>query len=202
MIPRLYNAKEQAILEGVIRLINSGADVGSLTAEDMAKSAGIGKGTLYLYFSSKEDILSHAIGYCIQNQLRELEAAAAQTGTFSSRFTAALSCLRDSAARGNAVFRLMISGLLGEEFYQRFGGEFRKEVQSWLDQILDSLIRAGVRDGVFSASQETDYLRQVILGAVLGFCYRHLCPPCPDGKAVQRGMDYALYMVIAAGKEE
>ena len=141
MIPRLYNAKEQAILEGVIRLINSGADVGSLTAEDMAKSAGIGKGTLYLYFSSKEDILSHAIGYCIQNQMRELEAAAAQTGTFSSRFTAALSCLREivedrktaATARIQAARSLLEYGLRLTETVDVM--KQLNELEQWRDKV-------------------------------------------------------------------
>ena len=46
--------KELAIYQGVLRLLEQGADIHALKASDIAAAAGLGKGTLYNYFSSKE----------------------------------------------------------------------------------------------------------------------------------------------------
>ena len=54
--------KELAIYQGVLRLLQEGADIHALKASDIAEAAGLGKGTLYNYFSSKEESFSPPSG--------------------------------------------------------------------------------------------------------------------------------------------
>ena len=56
-----YPEKKLQILEAVRRLIGQGADLQSLRAGDIAREAGVGKGTLYLYFDSKETIIGETL---------------------------------------------------------------------------------------------------------------------------------------------
>ena len=49
--------RETAVYQAVLRLIGNGADITKLRVQEIAAEAGIGKGTVYEYFSSKEEIL-------------------------------------------------------------------------------------------------------------------------------------------------
>ena len=70
--------KELAIYQGVLRLLEQGADIHALKASDIAAAAGLGKGTLYNYFSSKEEILLSTIRYTMEEHLRHLREAMGQ----------------------------------------------------------------------------------------------------------------------------
>ena len=67
-----YNDKQLVILESVIRLMEEGVDLRDLKAADIAEAAGIGKGTLYLYFSSKEDIILQALLHRLDVQVEQM----------------------------------------------------------------------------------------------------------------------------------
>lgn len=75
---KTYSPKEIAAFEGLFRLIKDGRKFSGVKVQDIATTAGIGKGTLYEYFSSKEDILSSAIVYALDRMLNHLECAIAQ----------------------------------------------------------------------------------------------------------------------------
>ena len=56
----LLNPPEKvlAMYRAVVDLINEGNDIKVLKVSDITGCAGIGKGTAYEYFSSKEEIIS------------------------------------------------------------------------------------------------------------------------------------------------
>ncbi len=49
--------KEEAIYSGIIALIKRGVNPYSIKVSDIALEANIGKGTIYDYFSSKEEAI-------------------------------------------------------------------------------------------------------------------------------------------------
>lgn len=66
-------AKEQLpekvllIYRAVLQLLEEGVDLTNLKVSDITRKAGIGKGTAYDYFDSKEDILVYALLFFIEN---------------------------------------------------------------------------------------------------------------------------------------
>lgn len=69
--------KVLAMYQAVIEFINEGCDINTLKVADITGRAGIGKGTAYEYFSSKEEIISSAILYyvkvCFENMQEFLQ---------------------------------------------------------------------------------------------------------------------------------
>lgn len=55
--------KVKAMYEAVLDLFASGRELGTLKVEEITKKAGIGKGTAYEYFSTKEEIVVGALNY-------------------------------------------------------------------------------------------------------------------------------------------
>ena len=64
----LLNPPEKvlAMYRAVVDLINEGNDIRVLKVSDITGRAGIGKGTAYEYFSSKEEIISSSVLYYVQ----------------------------------------------------------------------------------------------------------------------------------------
>ena len=54
------NRKKDMILDAMQRLMNQ-TSAQSISVSDVAKEAGIGKGSIYYYFKSKEEILEAVI---------------------------------------------------------------------------------------------------------------------------------------------
>ncbi len=55
--------KVAATYQAVAELFKEGADLSSITVSEITARAGIGKGTVYEYFSNKEEILAGALFY-------------------------------------------------------------------------------------------------------------------------------------------
>lgn len=55
--------KMLAAYKAIIELFTEGADLNTLTVSEITARAGIGKGTVYDYFSSKEEMLAGALYY-------------------------------------------------------------------------------------------------------------------------------------------
>ena len=53
--------KETAVYEAVFRLLARGEKTHTVTVQQIAEEAGIGKGTVYEYFTAREEILSKGI---------------------------------------------------------------------------------------------------------------------------------------------
>lgn len=63
--------KVKAMYDAVLELLNENADVNTMTVSDITKKAGIGKGTAYEYFKTKEEIIAGAVMYDAQKQGEE-----------------------------------------------------------------------------------------------------------------------------------
>lgn len=65
-------AKVLQLYQGVMELILQGVDVRTLKVSDITQKAGIGKGTAYDYFDTREEIIVSAILHvmvCIQEEV-------------------------------------------------------------------------------------------------------------------------------------
>lgn len=66
--------KVRQMYRAVVELIGEGAEIAELRVSTITGRAGIGKGTAYEYFDSKEEIVACAITYAIESSFRRLEA--------------------------------------------------------------------------------------------------------------------------------
>lgn len=63
--------KVLALYRGVLELLDEGADVNSIKVSDITTKAGIGKGTAYDYFKSREEIIACALLYDVDQKIEE-----------------------------------------------------------------------------------------------------------------------------------
>ena len=83
------SASPQKVLlmyQAVIEMIEEGFDVNKIKVSDITARAGIGKGTAYEYFSSKEEIIADAILYDVQGKREQLSRIVKEDGSFREKF--------------------------------------------------------------------------------------------------------------------
>ena len=69
MDKKKYSDKEIVIFNSVINLIREGENFYTIKVSDIARSADIGKGTMYDYFVSKEETISKALMYYMNKEM-------------------------------------------------------------------------------------------------------------------------------------
>lgn len=72
MKPDTRKEREIALYEAALRLIASGVNPAAMKVQQIADEAGIGKGTVYEYFASKEEILHGMALHCFDTELPAL----------------------------------------------------------------------------------------------------------------------------------
>ncbi len=135
--------KADIILDSAEKLMCSerGADI---TVDMIAKNAGIGKGSVYYYFKSKEEIVDAVIERCYASALREyFNGVAASSGTLEKLKTLFCSLLREEFKDSSKNILLSLHIREDPELHRKMLVTAVKTVSP----ILTELLEEGVRDG-------------------------------------------------------
>ncbi|MGM9648894.1 MAG: TetR/AcrR family transcriptional regulator [Butyricicoccaceae bacterium] len=167
-----YTKKEQQIFQGVLRLIQQGVDLHTVKVQDIATAAGIGKGTLYEYFSSKEEIITKTLSYLYLQEIEFFEHIIQEQKHFDDVIRLVIEHVAHSplpAARTfHAVFiayppNASIHQQLSELYYTRF-------IQAAM-----TLTALGRKDGVIAETCTDEYCLFVIRAASFNLISSQLC---------------------------
>ena len=144
--PANLTATADRILDAADRLLGR-FGYRKMTIEDLAREAGIGKGTVYLSFESKESIALACIDRMIQRVLGRLRTLAAGPGTPSQRVRAMLIervMLRLDYANTHSTSVEELVASLRTPLLERRAGYFRAEAE-----VLAAVITEGRRTASF-----------------------------------------------------
>ena len=78
--------KVERLYEAVRLLLEEGKSINTLTVSEITEKAGIGKGTAYEYFKSKEEMITKAILYGRDNVTRKLQERIASISDFQDKY--------------------------------------------------------------------------------------------------------------------
>ena len=106
-----YSEKEINIFNGVLKLARSGEDVSKLTAQKIATAAGVGKATIYDYFSSKDEIINGALVYSLSLQKQRFSLEMERTPDFAQRMKIIYNGIIDSVQDTGSAFQLILQSM-------------------------------------------------------------------------------------------
>lgn len=86
--------KELALFRAVIELIEEDVDIHSIKVSDITSRAGIGKGTAYEYFSSKEEMVAKAIIWSGEKLFQKIMDVLRKTESLKEQIKAVLDSSR------------------------------------------------------------------------------------------------------------
>jgi AcrR family transcriptional regulator len=121
-----------------------------MTMEEIAADAGVAKGTLYLYFQSKDDLIQALITRVGENLLRDVEASLQAPGTPPEKLIRMVSVLLEYLNRERLLFPIYARELLRGEGESREG--FRRHYQELEERfvaLVTGLFAEGIAAGQF-----------------------------------------------------
>lgn len=122
----------------------------AMTMEEIAAAAGVAKGTLYLYFLSKDDLILALINQVGENILRDVEASLQAAGTPPEKLVRVVSVLLEYLNRERLLFPIYARELLRGEGESREG--FRRryhELEEEFVALVTRLFAEGIAAGQF-----------------------------------------------------
>jgi AcrR family transcriptional regulator len=159
--------KRDLITEAAARVFANKGYNGTIIA-DIATEAGIGKGTIYEYFLSKEDLFFAVFQWFVE--MTEAEARvgiAALGGSASERLKALNDTLLRSWLEMLDMYSLVMefwSASASSKMRQRFKQAFRDGYKDFR-RIVSALIRDGIETGEFQPEVDAESVAAALVGA-------------------------------------
>jgi AcrR family transcriptional regulator len=119
-----------------------------MTVDDIARAAGVGKGTVYLHFRSKEEVALATIDRLVGRVVARLEELARGPGTSTERLRAMLAArvlVRFDAVAGYSASLDELLADVRPALLERRKGWFRRE-----ERVFAALLADGARDGLLA----------------------------------------------------
>ena len=158
--------KRALIIEAAAKVFARRGFASTLMAE-IAIEAGIGKGTLYEYFDSKENLFFAVFEWFVQATEAEAKVSiSALGGSASERLDALSDSLMSSWAQMEDMYSLVMefwSASASSQMRQRFKRAFRQGYGDFR-QIVSTLIRDGIERGEFQPQVDIESVAAALVG--------------------------------------
>ncbi|MEG2934989.1 MAG: TetR/AcrR family transcriptional regulator [Clostridium sp.] len=168
-----FSEKEIMIFNGVIKLMNEGSNFHTMKASDIAAAANIGKGTLYNYFKSKEEIIGKTIIYMMITQFQYFIKLVDSVETFKEKFYIGFKMIEESAKTQDNTFQFFLSSFGQEELKQFFkeGMQIFEERKQFVKMRILELAKLGYKEGIIAKPEDTEYTYFVFMSCLMGFSH-------------------------------
>ena len=168
------------------------------TMAEIAMEAGFGKGTLYWYWKSKEELYFSLIQQMHEEILRLVEEAAQREGTSLEKLTWMGSEMTELYYRDRDFCKL--SWKMRAEELETFSAGFVEQLHAYVERTkgeLEKIVRQGIEEEVLPPV-EPYYLACILLGLVEGMEIQWL----EDSSSfdLRRGMEISLQFLLATNK--
>ena len=107
MTPDSHAQRKAKVYEAALALTSQGVSPAAMTIQQLADAAGIGKGTVYEYFSSKEEILQGVARYCFAQENERIAARFDRCRTLVDLENELVDYLQEVAAQRMSTYRLL-----------------------------------------------------------------------------------------------
>ena len=194
--------KEAAVCEAVFRLMEKGVQPHTVTVQQIAEEAGVGKGTVYEYFTSREEILTRAFLYRIEQEARALAARVDAQDGFDAKLESLLRFVREAKRAKASGMELLFSSARAagsaEALYNRAEDAHGRILQG-LRALAARIVEAGVREGVLRAQPGEAYALMALAGGVFGYAKLQCFLPDQSDEALLAEAKRMIYRAL--GKE-
>lgn len=159
------------LYEAVNQLVEEGADPGTLRVSTITDRAGIGKGTAYEYFDSKDEIVIYAVVYQMQTAMVELEKGLLERETFREQMNYLLDEVTAQEGRQNCFLKQIHLLTDNTEFSRQVQGIMASAAHEKyrLIQLFRKLLGVAVERGELRKDLPLDYMVFSMGGRVLAY---------------------------------
>jgi len=121
------------IYEAVEKLIEEGEDIESVQVSAITQCAGIGKGTAYDYFETKDELLACALLYQIRMLTEELDSIFSEEESFAEQIRLCMEKMQEQGAKQKCFIRYVHIMTANSNYCQLIREKMnQKEYESYL----------------------------------------------------------------------
>ncbi len=199
---RRKEARPREILAAALHLFTT-KGFAATRIEEVAQAAGVTKGTVYLYFQSKEALFKTAVRETVLPNLQRVEEAARQEGAARQRLRAALrQWISGMGANRGSLLKLMIAEAGNFPELAQF---FQEEISDKMRQILMEVIASGIAQNEFRNFDPAIVIRILTSPILLTDIWHLTCPAMnaslPDTETLIETMLDVVFDGIALRQE-
>lgn len=165
--------KRYKILEAATDIFST-KDYHEATVEEIAKKAGVGKGTIYQYFSSKQAILENLYLHQRRRYMDEVKTLLEGNCSVAEVLASLVSFHVDNVSST----RILIKSLMDNEDLESFPAD--EELMSNIDELTDLIWQKGIESGEIKEIDRrifSSYLVGVMISAVVHMVAHQQTPP-------------------------
>lgn len=157
--------KKESILQAAGRVFYLKGFEGT-KMEDVAREAGIGKGTVYEYFASKLELFNETVAYHRDKYLDNVEKSMAKGRTLRDKFIALAKTQTETVREHINIFRMMsCSTVMAREM-----GALILEQNNRMTDYLKELVREAMLEGEVRPGLDPEMVASLMLGTVNQYC--------------------------------
>lgn len=176
--------REEQICESVLHLWEKRSDLHTITVQQIADEAGLGKGTMYEYFSSREEIFVKAFLYRMKHDFSQLEVSLERAGGFEQRLRVLLKAADRLLETQNVGVQVLAVCLGAKTNLEQLCSQVDCCYSRRVEELLEITIQRGVEEGVLPAPNRMRYAVLALLSCLTGYVsYRRAHP---DETAVEQ----------------
>lgn len=168
---KLSSPKVIAMYEAVNELMKEGKDLYTLKVSDITARAGIGKGTAYEYFETKEELISKAVFYQMAGGMHRMLSKIEKKESFREKIDTLLTDIEENLEQRRLLTRYLCyytQGLFrGMDFIseiQRCSGA-NEQVRLFLDHMMET----AVKEGLVPKGQPVHFAANAVITQAMGY---------------------------------
>ena len=160
-----------AIYHAVEDFIAEGAELSTMRIGDIAAKAGIGKGTTYEYFSSREELIVKAMLYLVGSMTKRIINKMEKAETFRDKFMLLMDEMEEKVKQRACILKYfhMLSDLnLCQQMQEQLLNS-EEAVKANPMRIIRYLLEEGRKEGVIGTNYSQSYMETVMFSKIIGF---------------------------------
>lgn len=160
-IEKITNPPEKVILmyQAIADLMKTRQDAGMLKVSEITQKAGIGKGTVYEYFASKEELLANALAYELREKLGVLIERLGKQGDFRSKIMCIFDWISENRDYHEMNWRMVRIYMGRYESCEAMRASIPDDIveiaQENLRSQIHCLMRSGAEEGIYTETDDT-----------------------------------------------
>ena len=162
------------MFDAVCEMLSENADINNMKVADITNRAGIGKGTAYEYFASKEEIITKALLYDTTKQFLYVSEVIRECKTFRGKVMAGFDWIADNFKECKTFAQLVKIGMGTYDVSHALQDEFAKiHASDGCDvalQVADEMMQCGIEEGLLKPKNKNlmrmEFCSQVLMFAM------------------------------------
>ena len=163
--------KKTQVYLGVISLVQQGRSLNDLKVSEIAEASGIGKGTCYEYFSSKEEIIRETLMFTFHKEFDSFCGLLQFDQGFEAGFRQLLTSM-EKALNQFSPFQTLLSSVGKRELKQYVSEETMEKIMRQMIRMIDLLLDQALKDGLIEPQRPREYQRFVVIGVLQAYCFQ------------------------------